>query len=233
MNPTVAVGFGFPEGQAPVMTSPTYQLRAEDILESLTRVIDPAYGINIVDLGIVYGIELAHGVATIQMTLTAPNAPSRDDIISSIHDTLRRRHPGLDEIVIDIVSEPEWREDFITEAGQMQLRHPVRPAESSASAVLTEDDVIASLRLVLDPEIGVNLVDLGLIYGVRVAGTAVHITMTLTTPGCPLHDSIEEAVNRVLETRHPAITDITVELVWEPAWDVDRITPAGKAELGW
>lgn len=214
-------------------TSPTHALRAEDILESLTRVIDPAFGVNIVDLGIVYGIELAHGVATIQTTMTAPDSPSRDDIIASIHETLRRRHPELDEIVVDVVSEPEWREDFITETGQMQLRHPVRPGDASADAVLTEDDVIQSLKLVLDPEVGVNLVDLGLIYGVRVAGSAVHITMTLTTPGCPLHESIHEAVNRVLETRHPGITDIQVELVWEPAWDVDKITPAGKAELGW
>jgi metal-sulfur cluster biosynthetic enzyme len=216
-----------------VMTSPTSSLRAEDILESLTRVIDPAYGINIVDLGIVYGIELAHGVATIQMTLTDLSVPTRNQLIGAIHETLHRRHAGLDEIVVDIVADPEWREDFITEAGQMQLRHPVRPVDTSGGAALTEDDVVAALRLVLDPEVGVNLVDLGLIYGVRVAGTAVHITMTLTTPGCPLHDSIEAAVHRVLETRHPEITEITVELVWEPAWDVDRITPAGKAELGW
>jgi metal-sulfur cluster biosynthetic enzyme len=214
-------------------TTTSSGLRAEDILESLTRVIDPEYGINIVDLGLVYGIELAHGTATIQMTMTAPEAPHQGEIVGEIHDIIRRRHPMIDEIVVDVIREPEWREDFITEAGQMQLLHPVRPGDAGPGAAMTKDDVLQSLKLVLDPEVGVNIVDLGLIYGVTVAGTGVHIEMTLTTPGCPLHATIEQAVRRVLETRHPAITDIQLELVWEPAWDVDKITPAGKAELGW
>lgn len=213
------------------MTTSTTDLRAEDILESLTRVVDPEYGINIVDLGIVYGIELAHGVATIQMTMTAPDVPHRNELVATIHDTLRRRHAGLDEIIVDVVFEPEWRPDFITEAGEMQLRHPVQPGERGGD--LTADDVIASLKLVLDPEVGINIVDLGLIYGVTVRGTDVHIEMTLTTPGCPLHATIEQAVRRVLETRHPDVGTIDLELVWEPAWDVDKITPEGRAELGW
>lgn len=206
-------------------------LRAEDILESLTRVIDREYGINIVDLGLVYGIEVAHNVVTVQMTLTAPDVPHRDELIGSIHDTLRRRHAGVDEVIVDIVPEPEWRPDFITEAGEMQLRHPVRPG--TAESEITPDDVVRSLMLVLDPEVGINIVDLGLIYGVTVRGTDVHIEMTLTTPGCPLHATIEQAVRRVLETRHPDVGAIEVELVWEPAWDIDRITPEGRAELGW
>lgn len=206
-------------------------LRAEDILESLTRVIDAGYGINIVDLGIVYGIELAHGVASIRMTLTEPDVSHRDELLASIHETLRRRHSALDEIVVDLVFEPEWRPDFITEAGEMQLRHPVRPGTDDAD--FTAEDVIAALKLVLDPEVGINIVDLGLIYGVTVLDRRVHIEMTLTTPGCPLHESIEQAVRRVIETRHPGVLDIHLELVWEPAWDVEKITPEGRAELGW
>lgn len=212
-------------------TSTAQALRAEDILESLTRVIDPEYGINIVDLGIVYGIEVAHGVATVQMTLTAPDGPHRNDLLASIHETLRRRHPALDEIILDLVFEPAWRIDFITEAGEMQLRHPVRPGDAAAG--ITADDVLDSLKLVLDPEVGINIVDLGLIYGVTVLDRHVHIEMTLTTPGCPLHATIEQAVRRVIETRHPGVVDIQLELVWEPAWDVEKITPAGRAELGW
>ena len=212
-------------------TMTTIALRAEDILESLRRVIDAEYGINIVDLGIVYGIELAHGVATIQMTLTSPDIPHRDELLASIHDTLRRRHPGLDEIIIDLVFEPAWRPDYITEAGEMQLRHPVQPGEADADIVV--EDVIDSLKLVLDPEVGINIVDLGLIYGVAVHDRSVHIEMTLTTPGCPLHATIEQAVRRVLETRHPGIAGIELDLVWEPAWDVERISPEGRVELGW
>lgn len=208
-------------------------VRAEDILESLTRVIDPAYGINIVDLGIVYGIEVNHGTASIQMTMTSPETPYRDEILADIHERIRRRHQEIDEVVVDVVFEPEWLPDYITEEGQLQLRHPVRRDASGASGELTADDVTESLRLVLDPEVGINIVDLGLIYNVLVKGRAVYIEMTLTTPGCPLHDSIEAAVRRVLETRHPEIVDIELELVWEPAWDVDKITPAGRKELGW
>jgi metal-sulfur cluster biosynthetic enzyme len=211
----------------------TTNLRAEDILESLTRVIDPEFGINIVDLGIVYGIELNHGTTTIQMTFTSPDSPNRDEIIVTIHETLRKRHPKLDKVVVDVVQKPEWRPDFVTEAGLMQMRHPVRQSVAEDGADLTVDAVRDSLKLVLDPEVGINIVDLGLIYGVAVEGHAVHIDMTLTTPGCPLHDTIEQAVRRVLDTRHPDIVDVQLELVWEPAWDVDRITPAGRAELGW
>lgn len=209
------------------MSSST-SVRAEDILESLTRVIEPEYGINIVDLGLVYGIAVNHGIISVQMTMTSPGAPVREVILSDIHRTLRRRHPETDEIVVDVVDEPEWSPDFITEEGQMQLQYPVRPG-----AELTETAVLDSLRLVLDPEVGINIVDLGLIYEVKVLGRAVHIEMTLTTPGCPLHDSIEAAVRRVLETRHADIADIQLELVWEPAWDTDKITPAGRKELGW
>lgn len=211
----------------------TTGLRAEDILESLTRVIDPGYGINIVDLGIVYGVELNHGITTIQMTMTTPEMPHREEITVSIHQTLRRRHPELDDVIIDIVHEPEWRPDFVTDAGLMQMRHPVRPNVADEGTDLTEEAVRDSLKLVLDPEVGINIVDLGLIYDVKVKGRAVHIEMTLTTPGCPLHATIEQAVRRVLDTRHSDIVDVQLELVWEPAWDVDKITPEGRAELGW
>ncbi len=213
------------------MTTISPGLRAEDILESLTRVIDAEYGINIIDLGLVYGIEVAEGVVTVQMTLTEPDVPHRDDLIASIHDTLRRRHAEVDEVIVDMVADPPWRPDFITEAGEMQLRHPVQPG--TADEEITPDDVVKSLKLVLDPEVGINIVDLGLIYVVTVRGQDVHIEMTLTTPGCPLHATIEQAVHRVLETRHPSVGEIEVELVWEPAWDVDKITPEGRAELGW
>lgn len=211
----------------------TTDTRAEDILESLTRVVDPAYGINIVDLGAVYGIEVVRGRVRIEMAETSLDASRHTDILDEVEEVLRRRHPQVSDIVVDVVSEPEWREDFITEAGRMQMRYPVRPAGTGVARELASADVIESLMLVLDPEVGINIVDLGLIYGVTVLNGMVHIRMTLTTPGCPLHDSIEAAVRRVLETRHPEIRDIEIELVWEPAWDVEKITPAGRAELGW
>lgn len=88
------------------------------------------------------------------------------------------------------------------------------------------------LRQVYDPELGVNVLDLGLIYSMDVneAG-AVRITMTLTTQGCPLHDTIVGGVKASL-ARVPGVTDVEVELVWSPAWTPDRMKPEAKNQLG-
>lgn len=215
-------------------TTDASAIRAEEVLESLTRVIDPAYGINIYDLGLVYGIEVNHGVATVQMTLTSPDSPSRGTIVADIHEVLKKRHTALDDVVIDFIWEPEWRDDFITEEGRQQmLTAPLSRVTDAEEAPPTGDDVLDSLMFVIDPEVGINIVDLGLVYNVTIAGTAAHIEMTLTTPGCPLHATIEAAVRRTLETRHPQLTDINLELVWDPPWDVEMITASGKEQLGW
>jgi len=189
-------------------------LLAEDLLESLTRVIEPAWGINIVDLGLVYGIELDCDTATIRVTMTSPDTPTREGLLAAIEATLRRRHPSLASVRIDLTWDPPWREDFITAEGERQLAAPIVPA--TMDAPVTEAGILASLKLVIDPEIGVNIVDLGLVYGVDVREVEVEVVMTLTTPGCPLHASIEAAVRRTIETRYPGIRHVTLDLVWEP-----------------
>lgn len=206
---------------------------AEDVLESLTRVIDPAFGINIVDLGIVYGIEVNQRTATINMTLTAEDSPSQETIVPDIRDVVLKRHPGLDRVVVEFVWDPPWRDDFITEAGLQQMKNPLTRQMEVSDELPTENDILDSLMFVIDPEVGINIVDLGLIYEVTVEGSAAHIEMTLTTPGCPLHATIEAAVHRTLETRHPRLTDIEMELVWEPPWDTEMITASGREQLGW
>ena len=82
---------------------------------------------------------------------------------------------------------------------------------------LTEVEVLEMLRQVIDPELGQNIVDLGLIYSVNIAGEKVAVTMTLTTPGCPMHESICAGVQNALLCL-PGVTDAAVELVWEPPW---------------
>ncbi len=88
------------------------------------------------------------------------------------------------------------------------------------------------LELVYDPELGVNLVDLGLVYALRSEGGDVRVRMTLTTPGCPMSESMPEAVRRALETV-PGIRSIGVELVWDPPWQPDLMTDRARQELGW
>ncbi len=94
------------------------------------------------------------------------------------------------------------------------------------------DAVIAALKTVFDPEIPVNIYDLGLIYDIKVDEKQhVAIQMTLTSPGCPVAQTfpgtVEKAVNEV-----EGVTDCSVELVWEPPWTQDRMTEAAKLELG-
>jgi len=98
----------------------------------------------------------------------------------------------------------------------------------------TEDSVTELLREVIDPELGVNIVDLGLLRGVAVApGGAVRVVTTLTTPACPLGPYITEQITDLL-SQVTTITDVEVEVVWSPPWDPDRdMTEDAKQLLGW
>ncbi|MGG5253849.1 metal-sulfur cluster assembly factor [Neobacillus sp. SM06] len=87
------------------------------------------------------------------------------------------------------------------------------------------------LKTVYDPELNINVIDLGLIYNIEISNDAdVEITMTLTTPGCPLHDSIERGVRYRIEGLEE-VRSVDVHLVWEPAWTPERMTPEGLKQL--
>ena len=89
---------------------------------------------------------------------------------------------------------------------------------------LTEVAVLAALRQVLDPEIGMNIVDLGLIYDVKIAGSGVCIAMTLTTAGCPMSESIRSGAECAL-LNLAGVTAAHVELVFDPPWHPGMISP--------
>ncbi len=95
----------------------------------------------------------------------------------------------------------------------------------------TQDEVLTVLKEVEDPEIGVNVVDLGLVYSVDVADGDVHVEMTLTAPGCPMHDTIARAAEMAIETL-PDVRDAHVKMVWNPPWTPDRLTDEGRRLLG-
>ncbi|MCO5222567.1 MAG: metal-sulfur cluster assembly factor [Thermomicrobiales bacterium] len=97
----------------------------------------------------------------------------------------------------------------------------------------TEAAVWEVLHNVIDPEVGINIVDLGLVYGVVVDGEDVEVRMTLTTPGCPLHDTIAEAVDTSIHYFVSDVDTVTIDLVWEPRWTPAMITEAGQQALGW
>ena len=84
------------------------------------------------------------------------------------------------------------------------------------------DQVTRALREVFDPELGMSVVDLGLIYDVQIDGGRVRIVMTLTTQGCPLHDSMTEWVRQAV-ARIPDVDQVEVAITFEPAWTPERI----------
>lgn len=102
---------------------------------------------------------------------------------------------------------------------------------SDATELPSEEQVTMALRRVKDPELNLNIVDLGLVYGVRVDGSKVSVDMSLTSPGCPSGPEImtgaEEAVRTI-----PGVEDVQVNLVWTPFWTPERIEPRIRAYLG-
>jgi metal-sulfur cluster biosynthetic enzyme len=107
---------------------------------------------------------------------------------------------------------------------------PVVPGPSpllSSPSSVHEAAVWEALRLVVDPEIGVNLVDLGLIYSVDLEGTVVRILMTVTTPGCPMEQSLTFGVETAVLSVE-GVSAVEVQVVHEPPWNPSMMTPEGR-----
>ena len=97
--------------------------------------------------------------------------------------------------------------------------------------MVTEQEVQEALRDCLDPEIPVNIVDLGLVYGIEITDSVVRVKMTLTAPGCPMHKTISEDVKDKIEALE-GVEEAEVEIVWEPLWTPERMSPEAKKKLG-
>ncbi|MGH7775464.1 MAG: SUF system Fe-S cluster assembly protein [Candidatus Binatia bacterium] len=100
------------------------------------------------------------------------------------------------------------------------------------NALVIEAQVIDALHTCFDPEIPVNIYELGLIYGVKVgASGAVEIQMTLTSPNCPAAQSLPGEVQAKVKGV-PGVTDVTVDVVWDPPWDPSKMSEAARLQLG-
>jgi metal-sulfur cluster biosynthetic enzyme len=95
----------------------------------------------------------------------------------------------------------------------------------------SEKLVLETLRQVIDPELGCNLVDLGLIYSIQIERGSVRVLMTLTTAGCPMHERIAQGVQEALLQLN-GVDDAEVVLVWDPPWHPSMMTDAGRAAFG-
>lgn len=108
---------------------------------------------------------------------------------------------------------------------------PAEPTPASYADAVSTDQVKMALRKVKDPELNLNVVDLGLIYGIAVDGNRVEIDMSLTSPGCPSGPEIMGDVERMVRTVE-GVGDVIVNLVWTPLWTPDRIEPRVRAYMG-
>jgi metal-sulfur cluster biosynthetic enzyme len=97
--------------------------------------------------------------------------------------------------------------------------------------IKVEDKIKSRLKEVIDPELRINIVDLGLVYGVAFDGGVATVTMTLTFPGCPLSFIIEEAVRQYVSSLKE-VKEVKLEIVWEPPWSVEKIHPEIRAQYG-
>ena len=117
-----------------------------------------------------------------------------------------------------------------TAASQPAPAQPV-PGSGDAFSEVTLEQAKLALRKVKDPDLNLNIVDLGLVYDVRLIGKDVEVDMSLTSPGCPSGPEIMGDAERILKAM-PGVGNVTINLVWTPFWSPDRIEPRVRAYMG-
>ena len=98
---------------------------------------------------------------------------------------------------------------------------------------MNEETITETLKSVFDPEVGVNIVDLGLIYQVEIRPEEIYIQLTMTSPACPLHGVITRNIDKALREKFLDLGEMTIELVWDPPWSPELMSSAAKQQLGW
>lgn len=96
-----------------------------------------------------------------------------------------------------------------------------------------EQRIYKALQSVIDPEIGENLIDLGLIYGIRIEDNIARVTFTMTSYACPMSEVVIDDIHDTLRKTLADNTEIDLDLVWEPAWEPSMIEPEARKRLGW
>jgi len=97
----------------------------------------------------------------------------------------------------------------------------------------TSSEILEALRGVVDPEMGINIVDLGLVYETGARDGDVRVVMTMTTAACPLGESMVDEAEAVIRRRVRGVKSVSVQLVWEPAWQPSMMSAAARERMGW
>lgn len=142
----------------------------------------------------------------------------------------RRQNKSNKETTMDTTTTPGTTETTDT-TGTADANGTATAAESKLA--LTEDNVKQVLKQVDDPELGINIIDLGLVYETRVLEDKdVQIVMTLTTPFCPIGPSVKQQINILLHQQVEGVDKVDVQFTFNPPWDKDMMSEDAKMELG-
>ena len=115
----------------------------------------------------------------------------------------------------------------------IQTENQLHPGDTSHEATPEIETVRDLLRRVVDPEVGINIVDLGLVYRIDIASQRLLVEMTMTSPACPMGDMIMDDAYAALATGLPVGCVPEIVLVWEPPWNPSMMSQRSKLSLGW
>lgn len=151
--------------------------------------------------------------------MTESTAPGGDQ--STPHETPPAPAPAAENTAIETSAATTGATEGVSAEG----------GSAEGGSAITADQARIALRRVKDPELNLNIVDLGLVYDVAVDGTVVKIDMSLTSPGCPSGPEIMGEAEQQLRTI-PGVSDVVVNLIWTPPWTPERIEPRVRAYMG-
>jgi metal-sulfur cluster biosynthetic enzyme len=126
---------------------------------------------------------------------------------------------------------PEILDDAIAEDRAIPLSVATGEESPDTPGVVSEDQVKLALRRVKDPDLNLNILDLGLVYGIEVKGAKVKVDMTLTSPGCPSGPEIMSNAEQEIKSL-PGVESVDMNLVWMPFWTPEKMEPRVRAYLG-
>lgn len=181
------------------------------------------------------------GLVVLERECEATLIPSGDRVMIPAGSDLRVMQTLGGNVTVQSVSNGQLLRIDAKDAavlGEEYAEQPKAPApEPQADAPFEEDRVWEQLRTVYDPEIPVNIVELGLVYQCTATplpegGHRVDIQMTVTAPGCGMGPVLQEDVKRKVQSV-PGVKEAQVELVWDPPWDQSRMSDVARLELGW
>lgn len=194
------------------------ELSRERVLEALATVTDFDRGANVVSLDMISGLEVDGSHVRFTVEVDVRDGAAREPLRVACEGAVRAL-PGVEAVTAVLTAHRE------PGAGSDDSQPDERET--------LKDKVIEAIRGIYDPEIPVNIYELGLIYEVDVDPDGnVYVEMTLTTAGCPVAGSMPGEVEATVRMNVPEVGEVRVNLVWDPPWTMDRMSEAARLELG-